>query len=531
MSNNRYLEFDSTYRDRNLYPEPADFVIEMSQSGQNGRLTAKDPISDMAPILFWNNSFQEAKATNITGTLTVQNPGTDPSYLNVSFTAGEARNVQDFYNGAILKLTISGVDYERRILSYEPILSTEALIRVDSPFPGNPVLTTGTIVNPTPIPTNSTPPTVVKFYIPGGSYIDNFYRDYYVHDITNNVYRKITFYDGTTKYATLDSPTPIDWSVASPGLNFAIRKEIPSRTTIQSSYNYAVQLDSTTSGESGYYVNSFLRMINPLPTSGSSVTAPYSQIRKIGKYIAGTGRLVAISGTSFTLDYNASNVDNYYVGCFITSGATTARIVSYNGLTKSGTTDAGLGASVGDPWYIRTAFLASPFTASPNTLVSEILYYSRDSWNPFAYTGSMVSSEQMICYEVELLNLILPNLLLQSGRGGRPAFYPYLYVELQQVSASNSGNTNIIYSNNPHSTKMLFRAVVDDTPTPLISPFIKIDGDGMVHVIKFKPNDAFHLVIRHADGSLFKTVQEDFYSPNAPNPLVQISACFAFRKV
>jgi hypothetical protein len=78
---------------------------------------------------------------------------------------------------------------------------------------------------------------------------------------------------------------------------------------------------------------------------------------------------------------------------------------------------------------------------------------------------------------------------------------------------------------------MLFRAIVDDTPIPAISPFIKIDGDGMAHTIRIKPNDTFRFSVYHANGELFKTVIEDFDSPKEPNPLAQISACFSFKKV
>jgi hypothetical protein len=78
---------------------------------------------------------------------------------------------------------------------------------------------------------------------------------------------------------------------------------------------------------------------------------------------------------------------------------------------------------------------------------------------------------------------------------------------------------------------MLFRALVNDTPTPLISPFIKIDGDGMIHTVKFRPNDTFKFAVYHASGELFKTEDNDTYSPEPPNPMVQISACFSFKRI
>ena len=78
---------------------------------------------------------------------------------------------------------------------------------------------------------------------------------------------------------------------------------------------------------------------------------------------------------------------------------------------------------------------------------------------------------------------------------------------------------------------MLFRAVVDDTVKPEISPFIKIDGDGMTHTLRISPSDSFRFSVYHPDGDLFKTDTVDMYSPTEPNPLAQISACFSFEKV
>ena len=210
----------------------------------------------------------------------------------------------------------------------------------------------------------------------------------------------------------------------------------------------------------------------------------------------------------------------------------TAKVIAYNGVTKQITTDNPLVWNIGDQWLIRTCILSSPFSVVPNPQnLYEIELFTKDNYNPFVYTGSIVSSQEVVCYEVELVNLILPNVILASDRGGRPIFYPYLYVELQQISSAASMNNNIIYSNNPHSYRMLYRAVVDDTPIPVISPFIKIDGDGMVHVVKFKPNDAFRIAVFHANGDSFKTILDEQYSPSAPNAFTQISACFAFKRV
>jgi hypothetical protein len=162
----------------------------------------------------------------------------------------------------------------------------------------------------------------------------------------------------------------------------------------------------------------------------------------------------------------------------------------------------------------------------------EVEQYTMDGCSPFNYTGSLVSVSEEVCCEVELLNLIIPNLTLASGRGGRAAFYPYFYVLFEPVGASGGQQKNIIYSNNPNSSGKLFRVPADDTPTPLISTFIKLDSDGMTHTIKFKPTQAaFKFGVYHANGEPFQTEQQDTSPPTEPDPLVQVSACFTFKRI
>ena len=53
-----------------------------------------------------------------------------------------------------------------------------------------------------------------------------------------------------------------------------------------------------------------------------------------------------------------------------------------------------------------TAIVSPPFSTAPlpNREV-EILGFSYDNHNPFSYSGSVVSQQEMVCYELELLNL------------------------------------------------------------------------------------------------------------------------------
>jgi hypothetical protein len=154
----------------------------------------------------------------------------------------------------------------------------------------------------------------------------------------------------------------------------------------------------------------------------------------------------------------------------------------------------------------------------------EILQFTRDNAVPFCYSGSVVSQQEMVCYEIRLVALILPNSKLVSG--GRIAFYPFVYVELQNVSASSAGTKCVIDSNNPHSGKMLFKAVVDDIRDPFTTPFVKLDGNGAVQTVKFKPNDNLKFGVYLPDGRPMETIVKDNFSPAPANPLVQVSAIF-----
>ena len=161
----------------------------------------------------------------------------------------------------------------------------------------------------------------------------------------------------------------------------------------------------------------------------------------------------------------------------------------------------------------------------------QLLTFDRDNEQPLNYTGSTVSQNQMVCYEIELISLILPNLPLDNTIGGLIAFYPYLYVELSNRTAPSAGTKGVLYSNNPNANRALFRVAVDDTPTPVISKFIKVDGDGAVQTVKFKPNDNLYLRVYLQNGTLFKTQQNDTSPPSPPDPFVQISAEFSIKRL
>ena len=104
-------------------------------------------------------------------------------------------------------------------------------------------------------------------------------------------------------------------------------------------------------------------------------------------------------------------------------------------------------------------------------------------------------------------------------------------MQISNVSTSGGSLSNIIYSNNPNSVKAIFRVPIDDVINPLISTFVKVDGDGQVQCIKFKPNDNLYLRIFLSNGQLYETILPEYYSPSPPNAASQISVCFSIRRL
>lgn len=154
----------------------------------------------------------------------------------------------------------------------------------------------------------------------------------------------------------------------------------------------------------------------------------------------------------------------------------------------------------------------------------------RDQYTPLNYTGSTVSQDQLVCYEVELLNLILPNLELSTTKV-LTSFYPYLFVEFANMSTSLSRNVNAIYTNNQYGQSALFAVPISDVNSPETSQFLNLDNSKSIQTIKFKPNDTFHFRVFLTNGETFTPFLKDTIPPLSPNPLVQISAIFSVRRM
>ena len=647
MSNSRYIEIDSQFRNRIDHPSAANFVVPISISGRKGNLDAVDPVSTSATETIWNsNSFDVQNGGVNLGTLAVLSVSAAPLLLSGTTTntviilespPGTMQRAKDYYSAAVIT-DLPATMMARIISSTFMGTTTGTRDQMRVVIAGTFTVTMGMsvqILDPTDFSIATNP----WIFIPSGKLAPNAYVNTIIHNQTLNQSRPVRDYQSFTHLLNIDTtesviPTDNSGPINDPAPanrwlrshTYSIRPKpisssnliflptlAPAPSTSKSIFNLdpipanvhsnlvgsflempyekypptpialVVPAPTTTtmtmdnvppwSTKVGYYVGCTIhlfgsggaggesRVITAYDGNGVVTVSPgfsvapsiasnpfqitcHQEARRIVKYVDYSATALVVGTTTTTIKFpsSASDVSGFYNGLYIQSSVPSAPIRLITGYQVVRNSITGLvtrTATVSHPFVavVTTFTITSGIVSPPFTRILfdkskvNMLPFSYDNLNPFVYSGSLVSQQEMVCYEIELLNLILPNAELAVGEGGQISYYPYVYVELQNTSTSGSHLKNIIYSNNPHATNMLFRAAVDDVPNPSNSSFIKIDGDGARQTIKFKPNDSLRFSVRMQNGDLFKTILPEFLSPSRPNPLAQISAYFSIRRI
>jgi hypothetical protein len=468
MANNRYLEICSEFRDRNRFPKPGQFEIPISVNGRNSMQNAVDPVSLGVPVMSWtsNNLNTDVPAQfKILCTVeakTTRLSGLTDTSVFIINSANRLQQLENYYVGLLIE--DAAFFNRRRIKSYKFIGSFGGYDRAK--------ITVESAFPETFVPSNQIyiyDPTDISnsaypfFWVPNGAVRINGYANHVLYNETLNQYRNITDFDDTTKCLSIDvEGNPITGW----GLNhnYSIRKDKP-----------AVPILGAT---------------NPVIVSStlSTIEIDISADVKINNFV----RIL-----SQIYNYELDEPENE---C--------RRIINYNSTTK-------------------TMTVHPPFTALPpvgNAI--EILNFSYDNLNPFVYTGSVLSQQELVCYEVDLLSVTLPTEILSVAEGGYITSYPFIYVELSNTCSA--GHRNIIYSNNPNSTRMTFKVpLFDNQDNPI---FVKVGG-GMSQTIKFKPNDTLLFTVLLPNGEIFDTIYQDTVSPEKPDSRIQISGTFSLRRL
>ncbi len=449
-----YLSLDSTYRNRNEYPFPSDFVALISQSGAKNAVTALDPISNSAP-----SSVQFTPFSALSGNIVSYTTAPGSSGVVLEITAGSASHLTNYYVGIQLQVLAATNTYYPRISAWRYLYTAGGFdyfsVGFDSAFLPN---SSGAFTFSLEDPSVFTDPNRILLFIPNSVAAQNFLTGQYIFNQTLNEWATITFFDADGHYAIAepqanDNYTPGTWTNAQ---TYVSRKALP------------LEYGNTTGAGS-----------NALEVIVSGGITP-----AIGSFIR------IISAT--------------------TSEA--RRIVAFD-----------LGTS--------TATVAPAFTLPTASVAYEILGFTKDNAEDIVFNFSEVSTSMAVCYRVVLLNIALPNSALKNSPGGRAIFYPYLFVALENVNSAEGMGPNMIASNNPKSSRMLFRISINDSTNEVTSPIVRLSGSGIVQHSKIRPTDSFRLSVYLPDGSLFLTELQDNYSPTAPNPLIQITALFYFERI
>lgn len=158
----------------------------------------------------------------------------------------------------------------------------------------------------------------------------------------------------------------------------------------------------------------------------------------------------------------------------------------------------------------------------------EIDNYSYDNEVNLIYSGT-VSQQQPVSYAIQIISLMIPSLILNCGNGGTITNYPYVLVHMYNAS-SNTYET--MYSNNRNAKLAIIRVAISRAAIGN-GNFVVIDTINPTTpvVIKFVPAQSIRFKITLPNGEPISFAVTDNQSPNAPNPLCQINATFAIRRV
>jgi hypothetical protein len=475
--NNRFIEIYSKNRNRSQFPLISDFTIPFASTYQiSNPNQAQDPIINGMIYYSWISS------QNINGI--IQSGFLQPGSIDASPIIDPnswpipPSDIPDAYIGYIFFQTFQSED-GRLISGYDPQTGKLKLqLSGYNVLPGTPYqildYSTASFIH-------------LPFEDKNGNYIltyDQAYNGYYIIDETisygiNIVGRRIYYYDNTIRFALLDSPFPSQWDRRD---TYTIRQELPLekwKLNIDPYFN-----KDPSYGPIGYVIT--------LPNEASDIDNFYKD-----KYIYNTETLLT----------NASlYVIKPILGVFY--------IKYYKGSTREA--------------FVNVTQETLELLPKTDYMIN-IVNYKKNNFSPLDYTGSLVSVSSSICYEITLIELTLPNVILKTG--SRIAFYPYVYVELTNLSASEKSSTSTIYSNNPKSNKAVFIAPVTDIVEPIISKFVKLGSNSMTQIIKFKPTDSFKFSIYLPNGKLFEPVEHDLPPPYAPYDFLQSHAVFSIKRL
>ena len=412
------------------------------------------------------------------------------------------------------------------------------------------------------------------FFIPRGSSENNNYVNYYLVNENNGENNSIYYYDSVNRLAGLNLKTPLneEWTK---DCCFSIRKNAP-KIYNSNDDNYllkprTVDIESPLSDISFILDNSYnLADITNSFLEIRLVRSFLNDTRKILKYYNIKDKILDKEGSGFKTDtiyikpklWNNINIDNnylnlqnnnisYFNGLYIRiisdiDNQDQIRLILSHQIVKD-KNDKPLYEKLILSDKVDLQFKTS-FSINSGLLEKELSYNISgddgigngfkfwilptdfDNLNPFVQTQCIGDTNQLSCYKIDLIHIILPNQLINTYKGGRLSSHPFLYVSISNVSLGNF-NKYILFSNNPNSSTAIFRIKISDVTDIFLTNFVKFSGDGVRQTIKFKTDDTLHFSIFFPNGELFNTTKYEYFSPYEINQNIQISSLFGLERI
>jgi len=172
------------------------------------------------------------------------------------------------------------------------------------------------------------------------------------------------------------------------------------------------------------------------------------------------------------------------------------------------------------------ATMVSAFASIPGAVSFELSAFTRDNETPLTANQGIFPSTP-VCYNIQLMNLEIPNKTLTVGWGGKITNYPYVYVSLYGDTATTMNQ--VIFSNNPNAVKAVFRVALNYSVSST-DPFIILSCDE-IQTVKFSIMEALRFRVTLPSGEALAFNVAERLSPLEPNPAIQISACFSMKTV
>ena len=174
----------------------------------------------------------------------------------------------------------------------------------------------------------------------------------------------------------------------------------------------------------------------------------------------------------------------------------------------------------------NTIILSSPLSLTVNDSV-EIVGPGQNIITSLRYASGGSQSIQGGDYELELLWLSVPNQVLDVGYGGTLDRYPYIYCSL--YTGITNTTQQVLYSNNPHTSKVIFKVPVNEYFGD--TSFITLKDSKAKQTIYFDPSQDLFFELTLPDGTVISFNEFDNPPPYPPNPFLQINILVSMKKI